>query len=77
MRDTTQMLTFLDYGYGAISAPPKGVQRTYDIFSAGLGFRTQLAERVTGRLDIAYPIFREAPWGQRPRLHFGLDIALK
>jgi hypothetical protein len=29
------------------------------------------------RLDIAYPIIRMMPFSQKPRLHFGVDIALR
>ncbi len=77
LRDTTQMLTFVDYGYGEVAAPPKGVKSTYNVLSTGVGFRTQLTDRISGRLDIGYPIIRQSPWTQRPRLHFGMDVLLR
>lgn len=77
LRDSTQMLTFVDYGYGQIAAPADGVDSNYKVFSTGMGLRAQLTNRITGRLDIAYPIIRMVPFSQKPRLHFGVDIALR
>lgn len=77
LRDATQMLTFVDYGYGQIAAPADGVDSNYKVFSTGIGLRTQLTNRISGRLDIAYPIIRMVPFSQKPRLHFGVDIALR
>lgn len=77
LRDSTQLLTFVDYGYGQIAAPADGVDSNYKVFSTGMGIRTQLTNRISGRLDIAYPIIRMVPFSQKPRLHFGVDIALR
>ncbi len=77
LRDSTQMLTFVDYGYGQIAAPADGVDANYKVFSTGIGLRTQLTNRISGRLDLAYPIIRMVPFSQKPRLHFGVDIALR
>lgn len=76
LRDTTSLLTFVDYGYGWISAPPKDLDPSEHILSTGVGFRSQLTDRISGRLDIGFPILREPPFSKKPRLHFGLDIAL-
>jgi hemolysin activation/secretion protein len=76
IRDTLSLLAFLDYGYGKISSPTKGIAPDYQILSTGLGVRAQLSNRTSGRLDIGFPILRESPFSQKPRVHFGLDIAL-
>lgn len=76
LRDTTSFLTFVDYGYGWISAAPRGLDPSEHILSTGLGVRSQLTDRISGRLDIGFPILREPPFSQKPRLHFGLDVAL-
>jgi hemolysin activation/secretion protein len=76
LKETTSLLTFVDYGYGVISAAPKGVDRNDHILSTGVGIRSQVTNRLSGRLDIGFPILREPPFSQKPRLHFGLDLAL-
>jgi hemolysin activation/secretion protein len=77
LRDSTQMLTFLDYGYGEIATRPTDVRSSYKVAGTGVGLRTQLTDRISGRLDIAYPIVRELPWTQKPRFHFGVDVLLR
>jgi hemolysin activation/secretion protein len=76
LRDTTSFLAFMDYGYGWISSPPKGLDPSEHILSTGVGVRSQLTNRVSGRLDVGFPILREPPFNKNPRIYFGLDVAL-
>ncbi len=77
LRDATQFVTFFDWGYGEIAAPASGVPAYYKVAGTGVGLRSQITDRVSGRFDIAYPIVHERPWTQKPRIHFGLDVALR
>jgi len=76
MRETTSLLAFADYGYGWISEAPNGVDSNDHILSAGVGIRSQITNRISGRLDIGFPFLREPPFSMKPRLHFGMDVAL-
>lgn len=75
-RDAIQWLVFADYGYGDISAPPDGLDGSDHILSTGVGLRAQLTNRITGRLDLGFPLLRELPYSNHMRLHFGLDAAV-
>ena len=77
IRESTQLVTFCDYGYGEIAASGKGVQSTYNILGVGGGIRSQVTDRLSGRFDVAFPTIREKPYSQMPRIHFGFDVALR
>ena len=76
LHEDTQLLTFVDYGHGQIASPPKGIRSNYQVFSTGVGLRSQLTQRIAGRLDVGFPIIQQQSFSQKPRLHFGLDILL-
>jgi hemolysin activation/secretion protein len=76
LRDTTQLLTFVDYGYGDVTHAPSTLDGNDHILSAGVGIRSQLTNRISGRFDVAVPMVREMPFSQAPRFHFGIDTVL-
>ncbi len=76
LRDATQFLAFVDYGYGDTTHSPTGYDGNDHILSTGVGVRTQLTNRISGRLDIGFPLLREVPFSQGARLHFGVDTVI-
>lgn len=76
LRDTTQLLGFVDYGYGNTSHSPASYDGTDHILSTGVGLRTQLTKRISGRVDVGFPLLREVPFSNAPRFHFGVDTVL-
>ena len=76
LRDTTQIVSFVDYGYGGISHAPRGVDASENLVSTGMGIRSQLNNRTTVRFDVGAPLARELPFSQGARFHIGTDVAL-
>ncbi len=76
MRDTTSVLTFVDYAYGDATHTPAGIDGNDHILSTGFGIRSQITNRISGRLDVGFPLLRQLPFRQGARLHFGIDTAL-
>lgn len=75
-RDNLQMLFFVDYGYAYLNDRYAADDQSEHILSVGAGIRVALTKYLSGRLDIGFPLLRNPPFSQEPRLHFGIDATL-
>lgn len=74
-RDSIQLLTFVDYGFAKNNNRSLVDDPNACVASVGGGMRIQLAENLTGRVDIGVPLVKQPlpeynHYG--PRVHFGL-----
>ena len=73
LADATQFVWFLDAGKGHLLKPRVGEKATVNMVGAGLGLRFELYERLSGRIDVGWPVGHEKPSDNAPyRVHVGL-----
>lgn len=71
--ENTQLVSFVEYSTAKINSLPAGSDDGDQILGVGVGLRTKLTKYVNGRVDIGFPVLRQYPYSQQPRIHFGLD----
>jgi hemolysin activation/secretion protein len=72
LRDNVQFVSFVDYGGINVNRPAAGVNRNDNLLGVGIGLRAKLTRFVTGRLDLAFPLFSQLD-DNAARLHFGIE----
>lgn len=76
LRDNIQFVTFADFGGVFVNKPVAGVERSEYVLGAGVGVRARLTDYLVGRIDLGFPVMRQAPDSGSPRIHFGLESNL-
>lgn len=76
LRDNIQFVTFTDFGGAYTNKPVAGVERSEYVLGAGVGVRARLTDYLVGRIDLGFPVMRQAPDSGSPRVHFGLESNL-
>lgn len=76
LRDNIWFVTFIDYGSVFTNRADNGVSRSEHAMGVGGGIRARLTKYLQVRLDLGIPMLRHTPYGQQPKLHFGLQSEL-
>ncbi len=76
LRKNLEVVTFVDFGASYVNEPPVGQEASEYALGAGFGIRVRLTRFLTGRFDVAWPLFRAPADTARPRVHFGLQSSL-
>jgi hemolysin activation/secretion protein len=73
LRENIQFVGFTDFGAVWTNRPVPGVGASDYVLGAGFGIRARLTQYMVARVDMGFPLLRQAPDNNRPRLHFGLQ----
>ena len=76
LREAVQVVGFTDFGQIYINRPISGETRKSALLGCGVGLRIQLGRFLVGRVDVGFPLIRQAPYENRARLHFGLQSSV-
>lgn len=76
LRDSIKFLTFVDYTWSHVNNTDVSTDSSDQLLSTGVGVRVNLAKYINGRLDVGFPLLREYPYKNRPRIHFGIESAI-
>lgn len=76
LRESVHLVGFTDFGQIYTNRPIPGEIRKSTMLGCGVGLRIQLSRFLVGRVDVGFPLIRQAPYENRARLYFGLQSSI-
>ena len=72
VRDSLSFLVFADYAWAKLNDKAASPDPTEHFCSVGVGARLKINKYLSTRVDVGFPILRNPPFNQTPRVHFGI-----